>query len=323
MRPVVHLPHGLTNKVTAEADAPSSGYLVGKLMSKFGAQNMAGPLRRVLMKRPGPAMANADPEQWHFAGPLALAQLRANHDHLVDAIRAAGAEVLFLEEDSPDLADAVFTHDPSLVTSGGAVILRMGKRLRDREPELHREFYLRQGIPILGVIQEPGTVEAGDCLWLDENTLAVGLGFRTNEAGLSQLQSILSPLGVSVLRFDLPVAGGPGACLHLMSLISLLDSNLALAHVPQLPVRLYQLLNERQIECLSAPVDEYAASGTISVNVLAVGPRQCVMVAGFPQSAELLRRTGCTVTTFPGDELCLKAEGGPTCLTRPILREYG
>lgn len=156
-------------------------------MSNFGAQDMVSPLKRVLMKRPGTAMAHADSAKWHYAASLSLIGLCDSHDALVNVIRAVGAEVLFLEEDDDDLADAVFTHDPSLVTNEGAVILRVGKVLRRREPEVHRKFYSRQGMPILGTIQEPGTVEAGDCLWLDAKTLAVGLGFRTNEDGLCQL----------------------------------------------------------------------------------------------------------------------------------------
>jgi N-dimethylarginine dimethylaminohydrolase len=290
-------------------------------MSNFGAQDMVAPLKRVMMKRPGLAMANADPGKWHYAASLSLTKLCDNHDAIVNLVRSAGVEVLLLDEDDHDLADAVFTHDPSLVTEEGAVILRMGKRLRGREPELHRQFYVRQGIPILGTIQPPGTVEAGDCLWLDAKTLAVGLGFRTNQEGTNQLRALLSPVGVTVHAFDLPLAGGPESCLHIMSLINLLDHDLALVCLPLLPVRLYQLLVERRVHCLSAPMNEYTASGSVSVNALVLGPGRCVMVAGFPKTAELVRRAGCAVATFPGDELCLKAEGGPTCLTRPILRQ--
>jgi N-dimethylarginine dimethylaminohydrolase len=290
-------------------------------MNSFGAQDMVAPLRRVMMKRPGAAMANADPGTWHYAAPLSLTRLRDNHDAFVKVIGAVGAEVLLLDQDDDDLADAVFTCDPSLVTDEGAVILRMGKGLRRREPEVHRDFYARQGIPILGVVKEPGTVEAGDCLWLDAKILAVGLGFRTNEAGLNQVRAILSRLGVTVSSFDLPFAGGAEGCLHLMSLISLLDYDLALVHLPLLPVRLHQLLSQRRVRCLAAPPDEYTASRSVSVNALAWAPRRCVMIDGFPKTAELVRRAGCDVVTFAGDELCLKAEGGPTCLTRPILRK--
>ncbi len=289
-------------------------------MNEYGAHDMVTPLRRVMMKRPGTAMGNAKPEQWHYAGSLRLNRLQTNHDALVRHIRAAGVEIIFLDEDPGELADLVFTHDPSMVIRQGAVILRMGKRLRQGETSIHAEFYQRQGIPILGAIDEPGTVEGGDCVWLDDQTLVVGLGFRTNDAGLDQLQRIVAGHGVHVQPFDLPVFEGSDACLHLMSLISMLDHNLALIYSPLFPVRLLQFLERRGIECLPAPHDEFMSSGGLSTNVLALAPRNCVMVDGFPATFELLQSAGCTISTFPGNELCLKAEGGPTCLTRPILR---
>ena len=289
-------------------------------MSEFGSQNMVAPLRRVLMKRPGAAMANADPDVWHYAGPLSLDQLRSDHDRFVEIIKAAGAEIVFLGDEADASADAVFTHDPSLVTDEGAIILRMGKKVRRPEPECHRACFEQLGIPILGAIEEPGTVEAGDCVWLNQQTLAVGVGFRTNESGVGQLIKLLEPLSVTVLLFDLPVGNGPDSCLHLMSVISMLDEDLALVHWPLMPVRLRRLLEDQKIEPISAPADEYDVSGSISVNALALGPRQIAMVEGSPKTIDLLRQSGCDVATFPGSELCLKAEGGPTCLTRPILR---
>ncbi len=289
-------------------------------MNKFGTQDMVAPLRRVMMKRPGSVMSNANSEQWHYAGTLSLERLQTNHDGLADRIRAASAEIVFLDEDIAELADLVFTHDPSLVTDQGAIILRMGKRLRRGEPNVHTGFYQRHGIPILGTIEEPGTVEGGDCVWLDEHTLVVGVGFRTNDAGVEQLQQILADHGVVVQPFDLPVFKGRDACLHLMSLISMLDHNLALIYQPLFPVRLLQLLEQRGIKCLLAPEEEFMSSGGLSVNVLALAPRNCVMVSGFPATLGLMQAAGCTISTFHGDELCLKGEGGPTCLTRPILR---
>ncbi len=289
-------------------------------MSDYGAHDMVAPLRRVLMKRPGATMASADPAQWHYAGALKLERLQANHDALVERIRAAGVEIVFLDEGPGKLADSVFTHDPSLVTKEGAIVLRMGKRLRQGEESVHASFYQSHDIPILGSIEEPGTIEAGDCVWLDDRTLCVGLGLRTNDAGISQLQQIVADMGVSVHSFELPPSQSSDACLHLMSLISMLDHDLALIYPPLLPVRLQQFLRQRGIECLPAPENEFKLSGSLSINVLALAPRNCVTVAGFPDTRALMQAAGCSVSTFPGDELCLKAEGGPTCLTRPILR---
>ena len=289
-------------------------------MSRFGAQDMVSPLRRVMMKRPDVVMAAADPEKWHYAGPLDLEHLRHDHAGLVSHIENAGAEVLFLDDDPADLADAVFTHDPSLVTSEGAVVLRMGKSLRRDEEDLHAKFYDDQSIPIVGMISKPGLVEAGDCIWLDPGTLIVGIGFRTNQSGVDQLRELLSPLGVTIHTFDLPVYHGQDTCLHLMSMVSMLDHDLALTYQPLLPVRLRQFLDQRGIKYLAAPEDEFLSSGSLSLNILTLAPRKCVTVAGFPKTLEMMQQAGCEISTFSGAELCLKAEGGPTCLTRPILR---
>ncbi len=290
-------------------------------MSNFGTADMVSPLRRVLMKMPGSAMETEDWQQWNYSGPLNGDLLRRDHAALVSVIENFGAEVLFLKDDSPDLADAVFTHDVSLMTPHGAILCRMGKELRRGEQDLHAAFYREQQISVLGSIQSPGTVEAGDCVWLDAQTLLVGLGFRTNPSGLSQLEQLLAPQGVSVYGFDLPVYGGSAACLHLMSLISMLDHNLVLACESMLPVRLLKLFAERQIETVAACEDEFRSSGTLSTNVLALAPRHCVIVDGFAETRGRMEASGCTLYPFSGDELCLKAEGGPTCLTRPLLRQ--
>ncbi|REJ69830.1 MAG: amidinotransferase [Planctomycetota bacterium] len=289
-------------------------------MSSFGAQDMISPLRRVMVKRPGEAMAAANPQSWHYATPLSLEKIRVDHDDLVGKLAAAGAEVLELEDDPRELADLVFTHDPSLVTSAGAIVLRMGKLKRRGEETLHARFYESIDVPILGTIEEPGTVEAGDCVWIDEKTLAVGMGFRTNEAGVDQLRGLLEPLGVAVESFDLPMYQGSDACLHLMSIMSMLDHDLALIYAPMVPVRLAKLLEVRGVTTLAADEAEFTHSGTLSLNVLALAPRKCLAVAGNDRTAELMRAAGVDLETFRGDELCLKAEGGPTCLTRPIWR---
>jgi len=290
------------------------------VIDSYGAQSMVAPLARLVMSRPGTAMAEADPTLWHYAGPLDAETLERQHSALVAAVCDVGSEIFWLEEGLDGLADSVFTHDPSLVTEKGAVVLRMGKPQRRGEERAHARLYEKLGIPILGCIEAPGTVEGGDCLWFDPETLVVGRGFRTNQSGIEQLAAILAPLGVKVEAFDLPVQLGEAACLHLMSLISLLDEDLALVHSPLLPVALYQMMRAREMTLVEAPVEEFARSETLSINVLALAPRRGVMIEGLPQTAEALRREGCEIVTFPGDHLCIRAEGGPTCLTRPILR---
>jgi dimethylargininase len=292
------------------------------LTGAYGAADMVRTLRRVLVHAPGNANASADPVRWNYLGNVDLAVARSQHRALVALLESSGVQVLSLEDEALEtLADAIYTHDPSLVTAAGAILLRMGKDLRRGEEAVHERNYRRLGVPILGRIQAPGTVEGGDCLWVDERTLFVGRGFRTNASGIEQLTAILQPLGVRVLQFDLPVAGGRRDCMHLMSLISLVDEDLALGLVHSMPVRLFEELEARGIRIVAAPPGEYERSRGMSVNVLAVGPRDCVMVEGFPDTVAALEKAGCRVRVFPGSEVCTKMEGGPTCLTRPLLRK--
>lgn len=289
----------------------------------YGVASMSATLRRVVVRRPSPALATADPDEWHYAAPIDLVAARQAHDLLVELLHSAGAEVQYLpgaDDTGDELADGMFTFDPSLVTPAGAVLLRMGKRLRRDEVAVHERFYRAQDIPILGRIVAPGTVEAGDTLWVDEHTLAVGRGYRTNDDGIDQLGAILATMGVEVRAFDLPVGDGPDACLHLMSLISPLAPDLALVHGRLLPVRLRQLLEARGYALVEVALDEFEATAGLAANVLALAPRRCVMIDGCPETRRRMEGGGCEVLVFPGEELCVKAEGGPTCLTRPIWR---
>ena len=292
------------------------------VIEEFGVDSMVGQLRHVAMRRPG-AILTADASEWHYAKPINADALAAQYEAFTDLIEASGAEIHWLPEDDLDgLADSVFTYDPSFVIPDGAIILRPGKLARRSEAELHRTFY--EGLmPIVGTIEEPGVIEGGDCCWLDAKTLAVGRGFRTNHAGIDQLAAIVAPYGIDVEAYDLPYWNGPEACLHLLSLVNPLDDDLALVHAPLLPTALHERMVEMGYTLIDVPADEYAASAGLSLNVLAVGPRRCIAIDGFPQTLDLMRAAGCEVTVFAADELCLPCEGGPTCLTRPLHRTTG
>jgi len=285
----------------------------------YGVDSTAGELKRVAMRAPG-AMLSADHERWHYAKPLDPEALGVQYRRFADLVAASGAEIVWMHDGDDDLADSVFTYDPSFVVPDGAIVMHPGKPLRKGEADLHRSFYESIGIPVIGDINAPGTVEGGDCFWLDRTTLAVGKGFRTNTAGIEQLVAILEPRGITVHVFDLPYYHGPDACLHLMSVVSSLDDDLALVHAPLVPTALYQLMIEMGYELLLAPADEFEASLGLNLNVLATAPRQVIAVDGFPKTAELMRQAGCEVSVFDADELCIPCEGGPTCLTRPLLR---
>ena len=172
-------------------------------------------------------------------------------------------------------------------------------------------------MPILGAVDGVATAEAGDLIWLDGRTLIAGRGFRTNAAGIERLATLLRPLGIGVIPFELPYWNGPEDVLHLMSFISLLDGGLAVVYRRLLPVPLFELLAERGIQLIDVPDEEY---GTLGCNVLAVSPRKVIVVRGNPVTRRRLEAAGCTVTDFDGTEICIPGAGGPTCLTRPLLR---
>ncbi|NNC78930.1 MAG: amidinotransferase [Acidimicrobiales bacterium] len=289
------------------------------MTATYGVSSMAQPLRRVAMRAPG-ALLHADHERWHYAKPIDPEGLGHQYRHFADLVAASGAEIVWIPEADDDLSDSVFTYDPSFVVAEGAIVMRPGKALRADEAALHRSFYEANDVPIIGEIVAPGTVEGGDCFWLDPTTLAVGRGFRTNQSGIDQLAAILEPRGVTVAVFDLPYYKGPETCLHLMSVVSSLDDDLALVYAPLMPTALYELMEQMGYTLLHAPHDEFEASLGLNLNVLATAPRQLIAVAGFPETVELMRTAGCDVSIFDGDELCIPCEGGPTCLTRPLLR---
>jgi N-dimethylarginine dimethylaminohydrolase len=288
----------------------------------WGGQSMTATLRRALVCAPGDAGWSM-PErtgEWRALGydgaPSGAAAAR-EHAALCGALADAGVEVVVLGASPAHHLDAVYTHDPSILTDRGAIILRMGKGARAGEPGTHAAFYRAAGIPILGTIVEPGTVEGGDLVWLDEATLLAGRGYRTNAAGIEQLRALLSPAAVEVIAAPLPHGRGPEACLHLMSLLSLLDAGTAVVDLAWLAVPTVEYLRGRGLRLL--PIDP-AERDALACNVLALGGRQLLAMEGSLNTQARLRDAGFEVRTFPGRELGRKGGGGPTCLTRPLLR---
>ncbi len=286
----------------------------------FGSQSMAAPLKRVLMRSADSAMRGAKAAEWHYGPQFDPQRAALQHRKFTGLVEASGASIDWLTEEDDGLADSVFTHDPSLMTDFGAIILSMGKPLRKSEPSLHEAAYERLGIPVLGRIEAPGTVEGGDCVWIDTKTLVIGRGVRTNQEGIRQMAELLAPKGIDVHGFDLPLWQGEEACLHLMSVISPLADNLALVYSPLLPAAFYQMLKSRGIRLVEGDAREFHESNGLSLNVLPTAPREVIAVAGFPKTLAAMEAAGCTVITFEADALCIACEGGPTCLTRPTLR---
>jgi dimethylargininase len=274
---------------------------------------MWGDLRRVLVRRPLPEDAAAWEEYGWRARPD-VAAAHAEHEALCALLEEAGAEVVVSEHD-PGNPDAIYTYDSALVGRDGAVLLRPGKEGRRGEPETMVVPLEGAGVPVSGWIDGPATVEGGDTVWLDETTLLVGIGYRTNEAALEALRGVFPD--TDVLAFDLPHWKGAGEVMHLMSLLSPLDRDLALVFPRIAPTRLMRLLAERGIEVVEVPDEEF---DTMGPNVLALGPRRALALEGNDETRRRMERKGVDVSTYRGDEISRKGDGGPTCLTRPLLR---
>ncbi|GAC1618227.1 MAG: dimethylarginine dimethylaminohydrolase family protein [Ktedonobacteraceae bacterium] len=287
------------------------------MTSHYGSQSMIAPLRTVLVKRPDENFAVNDPIAWHYTGRPDLPIAQQEHDALVAQLQLAGAEVVYHDQPQLHRSDSIFVFDPALVTDHGAIILSMGKPQRRGEEAAIAARFQALDIPLLYTLHDEARAEGGDLLWLDHDTLAVGLGFRTNAAGLNQLREALQPIGVSILPVELPYYTGPEACLHLLSLISIVDHKLAVVYPPLLSVPFWQELQRRDFHLIEVPDSEFLTMGT---NVLATAPGKCLMLAGNSITARKLEEAGCEVSTYKGNEISLKAEGGPTCLTRPIWR---
>jgi N-dimethylarginine dimethylaminohydrolase len=252
---------------------------------------------------------------FHHAPAFETAQ--AQHATLVGELKNAGAEVVELPPGEHLSLDAVYTHDASLPTDFGLILMRPGKANRVAEAKHHGIAFEAQGIPSFGTIMSPGTTEAGDILWLDTKTLLIGSGYRTNAAGIEQMRALLTPKGTEVLSAPLPYGPGPEACLHLMSLISLLDERTALVDLPWLAVETVELLKARGFRFVEIDDSE---RDTLACNVLALGGKRLLAIAENRKTNDRLRAEGFDVRTFPGSEICINGSGGPTCLTRPLLR---
>ena len=245
---------------------------------------------------------------------------RQEHDALRDRLRERGVEVVELPGGDGLSMDAVYVHDPSLVTDHGAITLRMGKEARGAEPGRHAEVFRRDGIPLLGSLGPPATAEGGDLLWIDERTLLAGRGYRTNAAGIAGLRELLGPHGVEVVEAPLPYGAGPEECLHLMSLISMLDERTAVVDLAWLAVSTVELLRERGVRFVEMDPSERE---TLGCNVLSLGERRLVALADNRRTNGRLREAGFDVIEIRGSQIAQNGRGGPTCWTRALLRRRG
>jgi N-dimethylarginine dimethylaminohydrolase len=288
----------------------------------FNGHSMVGALERVLVCSPRAAGWHQSEHagRWHdlgFQHAPNFETAQGQHDALCHQLAAAGAEVIQLAPSNELSLDAVYVHDASLPTDFGLIVMRPGKPNRLSEGQHQSAFCSHLSIPTLTKIIAPGTTEAGDMVWLDLKTLLIGSGYRTNRAGIHQMRDLLAPKGVEVLSAPLPYGPGPSACLHLMSLISLLDESTALVDLPWLAVETVELLHSRGFRFIEIDPSERA---TLACNVLALGNNRLLAIEENRNTNARLRQSGFDVRTFPGSEICINGSGGPTCLTRPLLR---
>jgi dimethylargininase len=279
----------------------------------YGCQSMTGRLCRVLVRAP----REEDLKGWQMCGWRAgpdPAGIAREHEAFCSLLEDTGAEVVLAESAADGNPDAIYTYDPALVADEGALLLYPGKECRRAEVDAMSEDFERAGVPVAGRLSDPAWAEGGDCCWLDARTLLVGCGYRTNPAGIARLRELLPD--VEVVAFDLPHWHGRNEVMHLMSLISPLAPDLAVVYEPLLPARLAQLLEARGVELVRVPDEEFDSVGS---NVLALAPRFALAVEGNPVTRERMKRAGVEVLTYRGEELS-KGDGGPTCLTRPLLR---
>jgi N-dimethylarginine dimethylaminohydrolase len=287
------------------------------------AQSDTGRLVRVLLKHPREAFVDAATieAQWrtlYFAGPPDLPRAVDEYEQFAAVLAAAGAETLYLPKVEDTTLDSIYVRDASIISDRGAILCRMGKPPRAGEPDAQARQFRSLGIPVIGRIDPPGQLEGGDVCWLDRRTLAVGRGYRTNDSGIHQLRTLMGDSIHELIVVPLPHWRGHTDVMHLMSLISPVAPDLAVVYSPLLPVPFRERLLERGMALVEVPDTEFETMGT---NVLALSPGRCLMLDGNPRTRTGLERHGIEVLVYQGHEISVKGAGGPTCLTRPLLRD--
>ena len=283
---------------------------------------MVKTIKKVLVKHPknayqGQEKINNEASKLNYSGNPKFDKSCMDFDLFIRLLKSIDCEIHYLPTENSSSIDSIYTHDPCLVSDKGVIYSNMGKLFRSNEPNLLESYFKSIGVPTLGKIEYPGTLEGGDIVWINERTMAVGEGYRTNAEGILQLQNILGNLIDKLITVPLPHWTGPKDCLHLMSNISPIDENLFLVYSKLLPVFFRNFLLDMGITLIEVPDVEYL---TMGCNVLAIAPKKVIMIDGNPITKNLLLKQGVEVHLYDGSEISFKGSGGPTCLTRPFLR---
>lgn len=289
---------------------------------KYGCQSMVGKIESILIKKPEQAFISQEHlnETWeefkYFGCPdyeKVLDEYKVFEKYITENVE----NVYYLPQDDRTGLDSIYTHDPLKITKKGAIYFPMGKVLRGREYQATREFLEGIGVPTLGEIKTPGKMEGGDVLWIDEKTVAIGRGYRTNDEGIRQFKELTKDIIDEYIIVPMPHGDGVDACLHLMSIISFVDVDKAVVYSKYMPVFFREYLIDRGIQLIEAEDDEYDYLGT---NLLALEPGKVILIDGCPKIEGKLRDMGIEVMTYEGREVSYRGTGGPTCLTCPITR---
>lgn len=293
-------------------------------MIMYGGQSEIAPIRKVLLKHPLDAYKSQKivSDQWEILNYLSqpdIDKATVDYNQFVELLGQFNIEISFLPDFKEATLDSIYTHDPVIITDIGAIYCNMGKSERQVEPNAIRQHLDDLGVPELGTITSPGKLEGGDVVWLNDRVLAVGQGYRTNQAGIEQLTALLGNQVDLVITVPLPHWDGPQDCLHLMSMISPIDNDLAVVYSRMMSIIFRDWLLDHNYRLVEVPESEF---NTMACNILAVAPRKCIMLKGNPKTRRLLEKEGVEVYTFDGSEISIKGAGGPTCMTRPILRDH-
>ena len=284
--------------------------------------SMYKPLKRVIVKHPHDAFLNQQhlANEWrkyNYIEEPDFQEAVLEYRSFLEILTKYVPQIDYLPISKEVGIDSLYAHDPVKFTAQGAIILKSGKELRQPEAAVYKEFLKEKEIPILGELTGDAVSDGGDLVWIDDRTLAVGRGYRTNDEAIRQLKEITANLVDEFIVVQLPHDQGEAECLHLMSFISMVDEDLAVVHSRLMPVFLRQLLIQRGIQLIEVPEEEYH---TLGCNVLALAPRVCMMVSGNENTKRQLEDAGAKVYEYKGEEISIKGTGGPTCLTSPVVR---
>jgi N-dimethylarginine dimethylaminohydrolase len=287
------------------------------------AHSEYGKLRSLFLKRASDAFINnahleKEWQQLNYTGKPDFEKAVSEYAKFESLLKETGTSLFYLPQSDRVNMDSIYCRDAAIATNKGMIICNMGKAARKNEPKKEEMAFTENHIPVLGTIKSPGTVEGGDVAWLDEHTLAVGHSYRTNEEGIAQLAALLNPIGVEIVVSALPHYKGTGDVFHLMSILSPVDKKLVVVYSPLMPIAFRNYILKKGYELIEVPDDEFE---TMGCNVLALSPRECLLVSGNSKTKSLLQKAGCKVIEYMGNEISVKGGGGPTCLTRPVWRE--